>query len=180
MVVQKYTRTARVLHWAVAVLVIATLPVGGYMLTEGLARPTQDALFIFHKNVGVLILLLMLARLGWRLTHPAPPLPESVPPLQARIAGLTHWALYAAVLFMAFSGYVRVRAGGFPIEALDALGIPPLVPRSDSLAETAKAAHATARLVVIGLVAIHVGAALHHAILRKDGVFSRIWPPFAR
>lgn len=171
-----YRPVAKALHWATALLVLLTYPAGVAMVQEGLARGTQDALFIFHKNVGPAILALVLARLLYRLRHPPPPLPPSVPPVQARAAHLTHWGLYAALIVMGISGYVRVKAGGFPIEALDALGLPSLVPRSDPLAAAAKAVHHWTRLALGLLVLLHVGAAALHGLVLRDGVVARMWP----
>ncbi|CUX80482.1 MAG: cytochrome b561 [Roseibaca calidilacus] len=175
----RYAATSRALHWIVAVLVLTTLPIGVVMLQDGLSRDLQNTLFILHKNGGVFILALVVLRLVWRVWAPAPPLPASVPPLQARIARLAHGALYALLLVMAISGYIRVRAGGFPIEMLDAIGFPPLVPRSDALADTAKWVHGTARYALAALILAHIAAGLNHLRLR-DGVFDRIWPPFGR
>ena len=174
---EAYSGVSRALHWIVAILVLAMIPVGLVMVQEGLSRPLQNTLFIFHKNVGVVVLLLMLARLAWRLARPAPPLPDTVPLWQKRVARATHGGLYALAVFVPVAGYTRVRAGGFPIEWLDALGVPALVPRSDALAETAKAAHYYGGLALAALVAVHVGAALYHAAVKRDGVFGRIWPP---
>lgn len=171
-----YKPAARALHWIVAALVIATIPVGALMVEPGWARPTQDAMYVFHKNAGVLILLLMILRLAYRVMNPPPPLPATVPPGQRRIAELAHRALYLLVFVMAVSGYVRVAAGGFPLEALDAMGVPRLVPRSDALAEVAKAVHAYARFALAGLIVAHVAAAVHHGVVKRDGVFSRMWP----
>lgn len=172
----KYALLTRALHWIVAVLVIATIAIGTAMLVEGLARPTQDTLFILHKNGGVVILVLVLVRIIWRIVRPAPPFPPTMPAWQAFVARAVHWLLYTLLLVMAVSGYVRVRAGGFPIEMLDAIGMPVLMPRSDALAETAKAIHANARLLLIGLIVLHVAAGLRH-LMRGDGIFGRIWPP---
>ena len=171
-----YTPMARALHWIVALLVIATVPVGQIMIQEGLERSLQNTLFIFHKNVGVVILLLVLARLAYRAFNPAPPLPAEMPSWQKNLAHATHVLLYVFLLVMAFSGYVRVRAGGFPIEWLDAIGAPALVPRSDALAETAKTTHFYARFALVPLILMHVAGALHHGIVKRDGVFSRMWP----
>jgi cytochrome b561 len=173
-----YGTPSRVLHWLTAILVLATIPAGLTMIQEGLNRPLQDTLFIFHKNVGVVILLLVLTRLAVRVASPPPPLPDTVPQWQRRIAAVSHAGLYVLLLVMACSGYIRVRAGGFPVEGLDALGVPHLVPKSKGLEETAKAVHSTTRYLIIGLVLIHIGAALQHAILRRDGVFHRMWPPW--
>ena len=61
-----YRTPARLFHWIVALLVLATIPAGQIMIQDGLSRPVQNALFIFHKNVGVVILLVVLARLAPR------------------------------------------------------------------------------------------------------------------
>jgi len=177
--IRKYAGFTRLLHWISAVIVLSTIPIGVIMLQEDLPRPTQDLLFILHKNGGVILLMLVIARLVWRRVAPAPPPPAHLPPWQVKAAFTVHWGLYAMLLVMAISGYVRVRAGGFPVEMLDALNVPALVPRSDALAETAQTIHANARYVLIALIAVHIGAALRHAIAR-DGVFSRIWPPVGR
>jgi cytochrome b561 len=161
-----------------AVLVLLTIPVGVIMIQQGLDRGLQNSLFIFHKNVGILLLLMIVVRIVTRLRTPPPALPDVMPNWQARIAGLTHFGLYALLLFMPIAGYVRVKAGGFPIETLDALGVPSLVPRSDALAEAAKAAHYYGAIAIGLLIATHIGAAAFHGIVRKDGVFSRMWPPF--
>jgi cytochrome b561 len=171
-----YRAPARALHWITAFLVILTIPAGQIMVREGLPRSVQDPLFIFHKNVGVVILLLVIARLFYRWCHPAPPLPSSVPPLQARVAKTTHWMLYLLLIIQAVSGYVRVKAGGFPIEFLDWLGAPSLVPRSERLTDIAMTVHSWNRIILVFLIAIHVGAALLHGIVLRDGVFQRMWP----
>ena len=173
---QTYRPAARALHWIVALLVLAMVPAGLVMVQEGLARPVQNTLFVLHKNGGVVVLLLMLIRVIYRASNPPPALPASVSDFQARIAGVVHLGLYAVVLVMAVSGYVRVAAGGFPLEALDALGVPRLVPKSEAVAGAAKQVHYLTHYAVIGLVAVHVAAALYHAVIRRDGVFSRMWP----
>lgn len=173
-----YGTTARMLHWIVAVLVIAMFT-AGLIMTEKVDRAVQDTLFVFHKSGGAILIPLILFRLAWRLTHPAPPLPASVPPIQRLAAETTHWLLYLALLVMLASGYVRVTAGGFPIDILNWLGIPPLLDKDEALAQNAKWIHATAKYALGGLVLLHVGAALHHGLIKRDGIFSRMWPPVA-
>jgi cytochrome b561 len=175
-----YRPLARALHWATAVIVLGMIPAGLVMIQEGLERSLQNLLFMFHKNMGVIVLALILWRLIYRAAYPPPPLPASVPGWQQRVAGLTHVMLYVTILVMAVSGYVRVVAGGFPLEWWDALGAPRLVPRSDALAEVAKTVHWATHYVVIGLVVLHVAAALHHALIKRDGVFARMWPASGR
>lgn len=173
---QSYRAPARWLHWGMALLVLAMLPVGFIMTQDGLPRSLQNNLFIFHKNVGVLLLVLVGVRLLYRWRNPPPPEPAHLPAWQARIARLSHGALYALLVIMPLAGYTRVKAGGFPIETLDAWGVPSLVPKSEALATAAKAVHFYGSWAIAALVALHIAAALHHALIRKDSVFSRMWP----
>jgi cytochrome b561 len=172
-----YRTPARLLHWSVALLVVLMISAGVIMTRQGLDRGLQDTLFIFHKNVGVIVLLLMVVRVAYRGLRPPPALPQDMPQVQRRVAGASHAALYALLFLMPLAGYVRVRAGGFPIEWLDALGLPTLVPRSDQLAEIAKSIHFFGSFALGAVIALHVGAAAFHGIFRRDGIFSRMWPP---
>jgi cytochrome b561 len=173
----QYRWPARLIHWTMALLVLATIPAGLVMVQPGLDRALQNTLFVFHKNIGVVLLVLILIRIAYRAGHPPAPLPADIPVWQQRIAGLSHGALYTLLLVMPVVGYIRVKAGGFPIESLDALGVPSLVPRSDALAEVAKSVHYFGGMAIAALIAMHIGAAAFHGIIRRDGVFSRIWPP---
>jgi cytochrome b561 len=173
-----YDRMSRILHWLTALIVLAMIPVG-LVMTNVDDRAIQDPLFIFHKNAGALLIVLIALRLAWRATHRAPPLPDSLPAIQKVAARGTHVVLYLLLIVMAVSGYVRVRAGGFPVEMLDAIGLPHFVPRDDALAETAKSIHARAKFGIGLFIALHVGAAAYHGLVRRDGVFSRMWPPTA-
>lgn len=173
----RYTSTARLLHWLMAVLVLLTIPAGLVMVQPGLERGLQNALFLYHKNVGVLLILLVVLRAIWRWQNPPPPLPATLPALQARIAGAVHGALYVLLVVVPVAGYVRVRAGGFPVESMDALGLPGLVPRSDALAAVAKTVHYGTGLLLAAVIAAHVGAALYHGLIKRDGVVARMWPP---
>ena len=174
--VQTYKRPARWIHWLMALFILPMIVAGFIMIQEGIPRPLQNTLFLFHKNVGVLMLLMITVRLFYRAFNPAPPEPDHLPAWQVRLASLTHWLLYALLVVMPLSGYIRVRAGGFPIETLDALGVPALVPRSDQLADLAQNVHFYAGYAITALIALHILAALQHAIIKRDGVFSRMWP----
>ncbi len=173
----RYGVPARLIHWIMALLVLGMIPVGFLMVREGLDRSFQNFLFISHKNIGVLLLILIVVRLIYRWRNPPELSPVALPKAQEFAAHATHIGLYVMLFIMPLAGYVRVRAGGFPIEALDAMGIPALVPRSDALAELAKAVHFYGAYAIAVLVVIHVAAAAYHGLVRRDGIFSRMWPP---
>ena len=171
-----YGATARVFHWLTFLVVLGMIPAGVVMVQEGIDRSLQDRLFIFHKNFGVFLLALVLVRLAWRVMVPPPPLPAAVPEWQRSISAWVHRLLYTMLIFMAVTGYLRVTLGGFPIETLDAIGMP-RPPRNDAMAALAQRAHFLGKFVLMGLILMHVGASLWHAIVKRDGVFSRMWPP---
>ncbi|MFN3275886.1 MAG: cytochrome b [Paracoccus sp. (in: a-proteobacteria)] len=171
-----YRRPAIWLHWSVALPVLLMIPAGLLMTRDDLSRETQDMLFLFHKNMGVLLVPLIALRIAFRLTHRPPPLPGTLPLWQRRAAGLSHGLLYAGLVIMPLSGIIRVRAGGFPIELLGLSGAGRIMPRSDGLAEWASGLHAVTAMMLIGLLALHLGAALHHGLIRRDGIWQRMWP----
>lgn len=171
-----YVPTARALHWLSALFVLSTIPAGLVMIEEGLPRALQNGLFIFHKNLGVVILLLVVARLVVRAMNPPPPLPDFVPAGQAKLAHAVHMLLYLLLIVMAVSGYVRVVSGGFPLELWDAIGVPRLAPRSDAIAGIASQVHGYTRFGLVALILVHIGAAIYHGIVRRDGIVRRMWP----
>ncbi|WP_103173561.1 cytochrome b [Paracoccus sp. SY] len=172
----RYRPPARWFHWTVAVVVLLMIPAGLIMTREGLARPVQDALYLFHKNMGVLLVPVILARIAYRLTHRPPPLPASIPGWQRGAARLSHALLYVLLVVMPISGFIRVRAGGFPIELLDRLGVGPWLAKSERVADIAQGIHAVGAVTLIAVLAIHVAAAAQHALIRRDGVWGRMWP----
>lgn len=174
-----YGTGARVFHWAIAVMVLVQIPIGIAMLSEPLSR-FSDVLFVMHKGGGSVLLVLVLARIAWRLTHRPPPFPDFVPMRERPIAAATHVALYGLLLVMVVSGYVRTVGDGFPIELLDALGVPPLIPLMPGVAAVALVVHQFTVIALVALVAVHVSAVLRHQLIDGNSILARMWPPFRR
>jgi cytochrome b561 len=174
-----YGAVARLLHWVIALLVLVQIPVGIAMLSQPLSR-FSDPLFVAHKGTGAVLLVLVFARVGWRLTHRPPPMPDFVPPREQRIAAATHVALYLLLVVMVASGYVRTVGDGYPIELLDALGVPPLLPYVPRIAAIALVVHQFSVIVLVALVAAHVSAVLRHHLIDGHPILGRMWPPFGR
>lgn len=169
---------ARLFHWTIALLVLIQIPAGIAMTSEPLSE-FADPLFILHKGLGVVLLALIFGRIAWRLFHPPPPFPDDMPPLEKRIAHWTHVAIYALLVVMVVSGYVRTVGDEFPIELLDALGVPPLVPPMPDVAAVMLVVHQFAVLGLLGLVAVHVAAVMQHHLIEGDDTLSRMWPPWS-
>jgi len=151
---REYGSVARLFHWVTAVLVALQVGAGVAMTTEAIAA-LNDALFIFHKGMGCIFVPLMGLRLAWKLSHPVAALPAGAPATQRRLATLTHNALYALLFILPVSGYVRTVGDGYPIEMLDALGVPPLVSGIPDIAHMMMVIHAAAAYLLVALIAAH-------------------------
>ena len=174
-----YGTVARVLHWVVALLVVIQIVAGIAMTSEPLTNWTAPV-YLYHKGAGAVLLVLVLARAAWRLTHRAPSFPDYMPSLEQRIAHATHIGIYVVLVAMVVSGYVHTVGGGFPIEMLDALGIPPLIPNVPRLAPAMLVVHEFAAVALVGLVAVHVSAVLRHQLIEGNPILARMWPPVRR
>lgn len=167
---------ARLFHWSIAALVAVQIPIGIAMTSEPLAD-LADPLFIVHKGLGVILLVLVFGRIAWRLLHPPPPFPDTMPPLERRLAHVTHIAIYGLLVVMVVSGYVRTVGDDYPIELMDVFGIPTLLPTMPDVAAIMLVVHQFAVIGLVSLVAVHVAAVLQHHLIQRDDTLARMWPP---
>jgi cytochrome b561 len=169
---QRYTPVAIALHWLLALAIVGAFGVGLYM--TGLPfSPARLKLYNWHKWAGVTILALSALRLLWRLTH-RPPADLPMPAWQARAAHLTHGLLYLLFFAVPLSGWAYSSAAGFPIVWFGVLPLPDFVPKDKELADTFKLLHRFAAYGLALLVAGHVGAALKHRFIDRDGLLARM------
>ncbi len=170
----RYTATAIALHWLLALAIVGAFCVGLYMSDLPLS-PTRLKLFNWHKWAGVTILALSGLRLLWRLGHrPPPDLP--MPAWQARAAHVVHGLLYLAFFAVPLSGWAYSSAAGFPIVWFGVLPLPDFVPVDKALAHQLKDLHELLAWGLALLVLAHVGAALKHQLVDKDGLLLRMMP----
>jgi cytochrome b561 len=170
----RFTSTAIALHWLAAVLIVCAIALGVYMTALQLS-PTRVRLYNWHKWLGITILLLSLARLGWRLAH-RPPADVPMAVWQRRAAHVTHWVLYALFLAVPMAGWAYSCAAGFPVVLFGMIPLPDLVAPDRSLAAILRDAHATLALTLGALIALHVFAVAKHQFFSNDDLVSRMLP----
>ncbi|HEX6828175.1 MAG TPA: cytochrome b [Burkholderiales bacterium] len=173
--IPRYRTPAIVLHWAVALLIFCTFPVGLYMVGLKLS-PWKLRIFAYHKWIGVTIFLLMLARLTWRVFYTPPPLPASLRPWERNLAGATHILLYLFLFAIPLAGWLYSSAAGFQVVYLGLLPLPDLVPKDKMLADLFRFVHTYLNFSLAALVALHAAAALKHHFLDRDPVLTRMVP----
>lgn len=174
--ISRYSRGAIFLHWAIAALVLSTIPLGWYG-ASGETASTQSATNL-HKTVGIVILALTFARIAWRLTHKPPALPESMARSLRWVAKISHNLFYFLLLVMPLSGWWMSSAvperHAFGFGIFDIPFLP--VPRGWASAGPAYFIHTTLAWLMIGLAVLHIAAALKHHFIDRDDILSRMLP----
>lgn len=170
---QRYTLTARSLHWLMAVLLLGMLGLGFYMQSLPLS-PQKLQVYSWHKWVGVTVFLLALLRLLWRATHRPPPLPARMGGLAAALAHLGHGLLYVLMLAIPLSGWLMSSAMGFQTVWFGVLPLPDLLGRDRELGKTLVQLHSVLNWALIVLTAGHVLAVIKHQFWDRDGLMARM------
>ena len=101
---------ARLLHWLMALLILAMLFIGVSMVVD--LSPRHTVLLSLHKATGLALLLLVVLRIAVRLGVPHPPLPHDLPAPQRWAAAASHVLLYGLMLGMPLLGWAMLSAGG--------------------------------------------------------------------
>ena len=170
-----YSRIAKLLHWLVAICVLSTIPVAFWM-NNASPGPLQDNLFNLHKSIGMLILALMLLRVTYRLTAGAPAAEPSLAPWQRSFSSTVHTLLYVLLVAMPIVGYTANSAYGASTPFFGLFDLPPIVGKNEALSEQLFKYHRWTGWAVAVLAAMHIGAALQHHFIHRDGVLRRMLP----
>jgi cytochrome b561 len=172
----RYTSVAQLLHWLTALLMFAVIPVGWHMMMLARGNPQREVWYTVHKSIGLTILALAILRLGWRWCYPPPALPGTMASVERFAATLSHWLLYAVLIFMPASGYLFSAAGNHPIVWFGLITVPVIVPQNPALASLGQALHLAGQWATYGLIILHVLGTTWHIVVRRDGVLERILP----
>lgn len=170
-----YTSVAKLLHWLILALLVIQFAIAWTMPNIGRGS-VPTGLIGWHLSVGVTILAVMLVRLGWRLTHPAPPPPADLPASLALLARVTHYLLYALLIVLPLLGWANASARGWAVRLFGVVPLPSLTAKGSALGHQLGNVHATLATVLLAIVALHVGGALYHALILKDRTVQRMLP----
>jgi len=170
-----YPATSKLLHWLIAASVLTTAPVA-IAMTRVAKGPTQDALYNFHKSLGVLILILMILRVINRLAAGALTAAPEIEPWQKTVSSVVHTTLYVLLLAMPIVGYIANQAFGAPTPFFGLFNLPQFIGKNEELAKQLFTLHRWAGYLLILIVLTHVSAALYHHFARGDSVLKRMLP----
>ncbi|MCW2283971.1 cytochrome b561 [Rhodoblastus acidophilus] len=174
----RYNAPAQALHWITAALIFITLALAWVMTNMPDDAPTRGLLFTLHKSFGITIFALVIVRIVWRGRHPAPPLAARLSRWDRSASVASHMLLYLLLIVMPISGYMMSAAGAHPISFFGLFNLPISATKDEAAEHAAFFVHVgVLQWVLYALVLLHVGAALWHVIMRRDGVLDRMLPP---
>jgi cytochrome b561 len=167
----RYNATARLLHGVIAVLVIGNV-IGG--LLHDALEDTFNVMPL-HKSIGLTVLFLSIVRIGWRFTWKTPEYRPPLKPFDRMVAMAVHWTFYALIVILPVTGWIMASGGSRPL-AWFGIPFPKLDVQKDTpLYEVGHEGHEILGFVMLGLVVLHVTAALRHHYMLKGGVLRRMW-----
>lgn len=176
-----YSVGARHFHWWTVAFFLVQAGLGLFMVryssATNFAAPSGQ-MYDAHKLIGMIILVLAVARLFYRLSRGAPADEPTLEPWQKLVSHLTHWGIYALLLVVPVLGWLAVSYYG-PFAPFG-ISLPSLAAQNDAAATRTFFLHGLAAYALILLVGMHVGAALFHYFIRKDGVLARMLPSAGR
>ncbi|CRM33501.1 cytochrome b [Pseudomonas sp. 52 E 6] len=159
---------ARLLHWLMALMVIAMLFIGAGLAASVSER--HEWLIHLHKPLGIAILVLVIVRLVVRFSTRQPPLPADLPLWQVLAAKASHLVLYALMLVLPLLGWAMISAAGDPVMLSSSVQLPALVGANAPLFAVLRKAHGFLAYLLFLTVLLHLAAALFHGLIRRDGV----------
>lgn len=172
----QYATVSKWFHWVTAVLMAVALSFG--FVIKHIKDSDKMVFYAIHESAGLTILLVAIARLAWRRFSPPPPLPDHVPLHMRRAAAAVHHALYALLIAQPIIGFVATNAWGFPMQGetayLGLIDIPAVIGETQWLARILSTIHTVFGYALVALLAAHVGGAVYHHAVRRDGTLLRM------
>ena len=172
---QRYDPVARMLHWLVVLMLLVQYSTE-FILPYVLPQSDDDAIAAWHLSIGPTILLVMLLRIMWRLTHPVPKAPSDLSVAFRLLSRATHWLFYAFLIVIPLLGWVSASAGGAKVYLAGVILLPSVAAKNKPDADFVGGVHGTLALVLMGLITLHVAGALYHGIVKRDRVVQRMLP----
>ena len=168
-----YGTTAKVLHWLIVALLVVQYLIGWLM--PDVHRGPPGVPMVLHMSFGFTILVLIVLRFMWRLTHPVAP-ESSLPPWQRLSSELVHWLLYILVLATTFSGWLFSSFRGWSVSYFYMLPFPVLASENAAAVHAIDGLHQAAEWALLVFIGLHVVAAFAHMFYYRDNVMQRMLP----
>jgi cytochrome b561 len=169
-----YGLIAIVLHWLVAVAVFSLFGLGLWMTGLDYYDPWYHRAPEIHKALGVLLLLVLVARLAWRSANPRPRPEPTLSALERRASTLAHALLYGLLFLVMAAGYLISTADGRPIDVFGLFAVPATLTGLPEQVDRAGDVHLALAIAVMVLAGVHALGALKHHFIDRDRTLLRM------
>lgn len=170
-----YSPLHKALHWIMAGFILATIPIG-LTMTRLPSGNLQNRLFDLHESIGATIFALVCIRLAVRLIRGVPDPHPCLPRWQRVAAETTHRTMYALVFLLPIMGWLGSSAFGATVSVYGLFDLPRPIPKDKPLSDVLFLIHLSGAYLLTALLAMHIGAALMHGFVTRDGVLQRMLP----
>lgn len=176
---ERYTSVAIILHWVMAIAFFVMLGSGVTMSYLHIPQSLKFNMYQWHKSLGVILLMAFFLRVGWRLFHKPPRMPDSIHGIERFLAHAGHFGLYVFMIALPLSGWAMVSSSiyGLPTIVFGWFEWPhiPGIAANEQISNLAKTAHWLLALGFALLILGHVGAVIKHALWDKENILPRMW-----
>lgn len=176
----QYGSVAKWFHWITVGLIAIALPTGFVIkfITGDSDGAYKMGFYAIHESAGLTILITAIARILWKMKHPPPPHPADLPAIMRIASTATHHGLYALLILQPLMGFFATNAWGFPMRGQTAylgfIHLPKFMETSEGLANVLSWGHTIGGYLFVVLLAAHIGAAIFHHAIRRDGTLMRV------
>jgi superoxide oxidase len=170
--------TTRLLHWLTFGLITLVF-VFAFSIDLTTSRASHTALLQLHRSFGVTVWAIILVRLVWRQFAKFPNWPTDMPQSMRLAAKGSEYALYALLLAQPILGLLQTNARGDRVDLFFLGQLPALIGQDRQLARQLLAVHETVGFLLLGLIALHISAALFHHFWRRDDTLAAMLPSAA-
>lgn len=167
----QYGTTAKVFHWLIVALLLVQYPIGWLM--PDIHRGPPRTPMTLHISFGILILMVIVMRFAWRLTHPVAP-ESSLPAWQRLSSEAVHWLLYLAMFATTLTGWLFASFRGWSVSFFYLFPLPMLASDNPAAIKYADGWHQAAEWTLLVLIGLHVGSALIHIFVYRDRTIQRM------
>ncbi|MFM7422305.1 MAG: cytochrome b [Alphaproteobacteria bacterium] len=172
----QYGAIAKLFHWVTLGLMLVALPLG--FVIQHVKDASKMGFYALHETAGLTILFVAIARLIWRRLSPPPSLPNDMPKMMRAASAAVHHSLYALLILQPILGFMATNAWGFPMRGATAylgfIEFPKFMEAWESLAKILSLLHSIGGWLLVVLIALHIGGALFHHAIRRDGTLMRM------
>lgn len=167
-----YGLFAKTLHWAMA-LVLISMVAFGLFVTDMPRGDEKSVLIGLHASTGLLTMILLLVRFGWKLDNVSPASLSEIR-WQAGLAAFVHWLFYGIIAFQIVSGSMSLLTVGWDLPFYGLFSIPTPYERDMQLHHFWEELHVAGWYALAVLFALHIGAVLYHQFISKKKALKRM------